>query len=50
MTIAKLPISTETIVLPYNLESDEPELESDLHRDQIDILIEVPENTVEKSA
>ena len=28
-----------TIVLPLELESDEPELESDLHRDQINLLI-----------
>jgi Uma2 family endonuclease len=39
MTIAKVPPPTDTIVLPYDLESDEPELESDLHRDQIDILL-----------
>lgn len=28
-----------TIFLPYEIESDEPELESDLHRDQIDLLL-----------
>lgn len=31
--------STDSIVPPSNLESDEPPLESDLHRDQIDLLI-----------
>jgi Uma2 family endonuclease len=46
MTIAKLPPTPQpakpskgTIVLPLELESDEPELESDLHRDQINLLI-----------
>ncbi|MCY7285876.1 MAG: Uma2 family endonuclease [Cyanobacteria bacterium CAN_BIN43] len=39
MTSAKVSLPPGTIVLPYDLESDEPELESDLHRDQIDILL-----------
>jgi hypothetical protein len=39
MTIAKVQFPPDTIVLPYDLESDEPELESDLHRDQIDLLL-----------
>jgi Uma2 family endonuclease len=39
MTIAKVQLPADTIVLPYDLESDEPELESDLHRDQIDLLL-----------
>jgi Uma2 family endonuclease len=39
MTIAKVQLPPDTIVLSYDLESDEPELESDLHRDQIEILL-----------
>jgi Uma2 family endonuclease len=42
MTLANIPRApaNDVIVLPCNLESDEPELESDLHRDQIGILLE----------
>ena len=36
MSFAETP---GTIFLPYEIESDEPELESDLHRDQIDLLL-----------